>query len=106
MAGGVCADDFENDGLLDVAVASYDVWQPLRFFHNNGDGTFTDREVHAGLSDQLGGLNMVQADYNNDGCMDILILRGAWEFPLRKSLLRNNCDGTFTRSEERRVGKA
>ena len=35
-------------------------------------------------------------DYNNDGCMDILVLRGAWEFPERKSLLRNNCDGTFT----------
>ena len=33
----------------------------------------------AGLADQLGGLNMVQADYNNDGCMDILVLRGGWE---------------------------
>ena len=39
---------------------------------------------------------MIQADYNNDGCMDILVLRGGWEFPMRKSLLRNNCDGTFT----------
>jgi hypothetical protein len=39
---------------------------------------------------------MIQADYNNDGCMDILVLRGAWEFPQRKSLLRNNCNGTFT----------
>jgi len=96
MAGGVVADDFENNGLLDVAVSSYDVCQPLRFFHNNGDGTFTDRAAQAGLSRQLGGLNMVQADYNNDGCMDILVLRGAWEFPVRKSLLRNNCDGTFT----------
>ena len=96
MAGGVVADDFENSGLLDVAVSSYDVCQPMRFFHNNGDGRFTDRSVRAGLSDQLGGLNMVQADYNNDGCMDILVLRGAWEFPVRKSLLRNNCDGTFT----------
>ncbi len=28
--------------------------------------------------------------------MDILVLRGAWELPMRKSLLRNNCDGTFT----------
>jgi len=44
----------------------------------------------------LGGLNVVGADYNNDGCMDILVLRGGWEFPVRKSLLRNNCDGTFT----------
>ncbi|HTU34541.1 MAG TPA: FG-GAP-like repeat-containing protein [Candidatus Acidoferrum sp.] len=96
MAGGVVADDFENDGLLDVVVSSYDVCQPLRFFHNNGDGTFTDRTAAAGLSGQLGGLNMIQADYNNDGCMDLLVLRGAWEFPERKSLLRNNCDGTFT----------
>jgi len=96
MAGGVVVDDFENSGLLDIAVSSYDACQPMRFFQNNGDGTFTDRAVQAGLSDQLGGLNMVQADYNNDGCMDILVLRGAWEFPVRKSLLRNNCDGTFT----------
>jgi len=96
MAGGVVVDDFENQGLLDIVVSSYDVCQPLRFFHNNGDGTFTDRTEQAGLSGQLGGLNMIQADYNNDGCMDILVLRGAWEFPVRKSLLRNNCNGTFT----------
>jgi tetratricopeptide (TPR) repeat protein len=96
MADGVIVDDFENDGLLDVVISSYDYCGPLHFFHNNGDGTFTDRTAQAGLSDQLGGLNAIQADYNNDGCMDILILRGAWEFPVRKSLLRNNCDGTFT----------
>ena len=96
MAGGVVVDDFENNGLLDVVVSSYDVCQPLRFFHNNGDGTFTDRTAQAGLSGQLGGLNMIQGDYNNDGCLDLLVLRGAWEFPVRKSLLRNNCDGTFT----------
>lgn len=95
-ANGVVVDDFDNDGLLDVMISSYDVCEPLHFFHNNGDGTFTDRAVRAGLSDQFGGLNMIQADYNNDGCMDLLILRGAWEFPVRKSLLRNNCDGTFT----------
>jgi hypothetical protein len=28
--------------------------------------------------------------------MDVLVLRAGWEFPIRKSLLRNNCDGTFT----------
>ena len=50
----------------------------------------------AGLDGQLGGLNMMQTDYNNDGCKDILLLRGGWEVPQRKSLLRNNCDGTFT----------
>ena len=96
MAGGIIVDDFDNDGLLDIITSSYDVCEPMHFFHNNGDGTFTERGAQAGLADQLGGLNMVQADYNNDGCMDILVLRGAWEFPIRKSLLRNNCDGTFT----------
>jgi len=96
MANGVIADDFENNGLLDLAISSYDVCAPMRFFRNNADGTFTDQAAQAGLSAQLGGLNMIQADYNNDGCTDLLVLRGAWEFPMRKSLLRNNCDGTFT----------
>ncbi|HEY1902000.1 MAG TPA: FG-GAP-like repeat-containing protein [Terracidiphilus sp.] len=95
-AGGVVVDDFDNDGLLDIMVSSMDVCDPIRFFHNNGDGTFTDRTAAAGLSNQLGGLNIVQADYNNDGCMDLLILRGGWQYAQKKSLLRNNCNGTFT----------
>jgi len=95
-AGGVIVDDFDNDGLLDIVASSMDACDPLHFYHNNGNGTFTDRSVEAGLADQLGGLNLVQVDYNNDGCMDILVLRGGWEFPMRKSLLRNNCNGTFT----------
>jgi len=95
-AGGVIVDDFDNDGLLDVIVSSMDNCDPIHFFHNNGDGTFTDRTKDAGLLTQLGGLNVLQADYNNDGCMDFLILRGGWEFRERMSLMRNNCNGTFT----------
>jgi hypothetical protein len=41
-------------------------------------------------------LNLIQADYDNNGCLDILVLRGGWDVPKRNSLLRNNCDGTFT----------
>jgi len=95
-AGGVVVDDFDNDGLLDIVASSMDACDPLHFYHNNGDGTFADRTAEAGLSDQLGGLNLVQVDFNNDGCMDLMVLRGGWEFPMRKSLLRNNCNGTFT----------
>lgn len=81
MAGGIVVDDFENNGLLDVVTSSYDVCESMHYFHNNGDGTFTDRTDQAGLAGQLGGLNMIQADYNNDGCMDILVLRGQGNSP-------------------------
>jgi hypothetical protein len=99
LSGGVVLDDFDNDGLLDVMVSGEGFHSQLRFFHNNGDGTFTDRTAAAGLLGLTGGLNLSQADYNNDGFVDVLVLRGAWldnegRFP--NSLLRNNGDGTFT----------
>jgi tetratricopeptide (TPR) repeat protein len=95
-AGGLAIDDFENNGLLDIVVSSMEVCDPIKYFHNNGDGTFSDQTAKAGLADQLGALNIMQVDYNNDGCMDLFIPRGGWEYPQRRSLLRNNCDGTFT----------
>ena len=94
--GGLIVDDFDNDGLFDIVTSNWDFCAPMHFFHNNGDGTFTDRSAQSGLSSQLGGANILQADYNNDGCLDILVLRGGWETTMKKSLLRNNCNGTFT----------
>ena len=76
LAGGVIVDDFENDGLLDIVTSSSDDCESLHYFHNNGDGTFTDRTQQSGLAGQLGGLNLFQADYDNDGCLDILVPRG------------------------------
>jgi tetratricopeptide (TPR) repeat protein len=99
MAAGVIVDDFENNGLLDVATSNWNLCEPMHYFHNNGNGTFTDQAAKAGLADQTGGLNIIQTDYNNDGCTDILVLRGSWypqNVAQRKSLLRNNCNGTFT----------
>jgi hypothetical protein len=95
-AGGLIVDDFAGSGRFDVITSNFDSCGPMHYFRNNGDGTFTERTSSAGLGGQLGGLNMMQTDYNNDGCKDILLLRGGWEVPQRKSLLRNNCDGTFT----------
>jgi hypothetical protein len=95
-AGGVIVDDLAGTGRFDVVTSNFDSCGPLHYFGNNGDGTFTERTAAAGLGDQLGGLNIVQTDYNNDSCKDILLLRGGWEVPQRKSLLRNNCNGTFT----------
>jgi hypothetical protein len=97
LAGGAIMDDFDNDGLLDLVFTSMDPTQPMVFYRNKGDGTFEDRTEAAGLLPQLGGINCIQADYNNDGFLDIFICRGAWiQSPIRPSLLRNNGNGTFT----------
>jgi hypothetical protein len=99
QAGGVILDDFDGDGHLDLMISHMGIRDPLQFYRNNGDGTFTQATDKAGLKGIVGGLNLVQADYDNDGCLDALLLRGAWlhetgKFP--PSLLRNNCDGSFT----------
>ena len=99
MCGGAVADDFDNDGYLDIVVSTWDTRGQIRYFRNNRDGTFTERTAEAGLLGLYGGLNMVQADYDNDGDVDLLVLRGAW---LRadgrhpNSLLRNDGAGTFS----------
>jgi len=96
QAGGAIMEDFDNDGLLDLAVTSFDPVQPMSFYRNKGDGTFEDRSESAGVANQLGGLYCVQGDYNNDGHMDIYVPRGAWlSYGIRPTLLRNNGDGTF-----------
>jgi len=97
-AGGCVLEDFDDDGFLDVMLSSWEIRSQLRCFRNNGDGSFTERTREAGLTGLIGGLNMIQGDYNNDGRPDVLVLRGAWlgaagKYP--SSLLRNNGDGTF-----------
>jgi hypothetical protein len=95
-AGGAIVDDFDNDGFLDIVETSLNPCEGMRMFRNNGDGTFADVSARVKLSDQTGGISCVQADYDNDGWLDIYVMRGGWEFPMRNSLLRNNRDGTFT----------
>ena len=71
-------DDFDGDGRLDLAVTCNDITQSMSYYHNAGDGRFEDRSESAGVANQLGGLVCYQADYNNDGHLDIFIPRGAW----------------------------
>jgi VCBS repeat protein/ASPIC/UnbV protein len=103
-AGGAIMEDFDGDGFLDVMLSSMGIEDQLRFYHNNGDGTFTDRTEAAGLLGQTGGLNIIHADYDNDGHPDVFVLRGGWmkqggRYP--NSLLRNNGDGTFEDTTEK-----
>ncbi|MFL6426954.1 MAG: FG-GAP-like repeat-containing protein, partial [Acidobacteriaceae bacterium] len=97
-AGGAVMEDFDGDGLLDLAVTSSGPMDQMQMFHNRGDGTFENVTRKAGLVGEIGGLNMICADYDNDGHPDLVVLRGGWwaargDYPF--SLLHNRGDGTF-----------
>lgn len=97
-AGGVVIDDFNNDGWLDIVVTSWHRNEAAIFYHNNGDGTFTDKTKDVGLDGQVGSLNLNQTDFNNDGWLDLYIMRGAWHGPsgdIPNTLMMNTGKGTF-----------
>jgi tetratricopeptide (TPR) repeat protein len=103
LCGGCIVDDFDGDGRLDIVTTTFDPQGPAVFYRNvsapGGGLAFEDASASSRLDDQLGGLNCVGADYDDDGDLDVLILRGAWLFDdgrIRNSLVRNNGDGTFT----------
>ena len=96
LAGGAIMDDFDGDGLLDLLSSTADPCDHFKAYRNDGQGGFEDVSAAWGLSTQYGGLNVVHADYDGDGALDLLILRGAWhhEFGrVRNSLLRNELAG-------------
>ncbi len=99
IAGGCIIDDFNNDNYPDIILSSWSLSEPMRYYRNNGNGTFTDLSDSSGLGYLTGGLHIEQTDYNNDGFKDIFVLRGGWKGKFGNnpnSLLRNNGDGTFT----------
>jgi len=99
LSGATVIDDFNGDGYLDIFTTTWNTSGEPHLFINDAKGGFVDRSRQAGLEGLYGGLDAVQADYDNDGDVDILILRGAWleehgHHP--NSLLANDGTGVFT----------
>jgi hypothetical protein len=97
-AGGLVLDDLDGDGNLDILATAMGLKDGLHFYHNNSDGTFVDRTSQANLAGLAGGINAIQADYDNDGSTDLFIMRTGFAgepSQLPSSLLRNKGDGTF-----------
>ena len=109
--------DADKDGWLDLYVGNYAIWSyendldcvtdrktkvycppemydglPSRFYHNNGDGTFSDHTEQAGFLPAPGkSLGVVQIDFNNDNWPDLAIANDGE----RDLLYQNNGNGTF-----------
>ena len=115
--------DADKDGWLDLFVCNYVEWTPetdipcivnlpgetqrhrtyctpsvytgqsCRFYRNQGDGTFSDRTLQAGLYNPTGkSLGVTLLDYNHDGWIDLAVANDTEP----NFLYRNNGDGTFT----------
>jgi hypothetical protein len=69
--------DYDNDGWRDLYVALGDRVDDLPpanpLFHNNGNGTFSDRGLESGAADPGQTVGVAYADYDNDGWVDLVI---------------------------------
>lgn len=91
--------DYNNDGLLDLFVVNYCVWEVNKdpycrvkegvrgychpkyyapthntLYRNNGDGTFTDVSEETGIAKSFGkGMSVAFADYDGDGYLDAFV---------------------------------
>jgi tetratricopeptide (TPR) repeat protein len=70
--GGVALVDVDDDGDLDLFVASA---AGERLFENTGGGGWRDVTSAAGLAERRGGIGAAAGDYDNDGRADLLALR-------------------------------
>ena len=92
---GIAASDYDDDGDMDVFVANDQTANFL--YQNNGDGTFTDVALLAGVGYSGDGrpeasMGADFGDYDNDGFLDLVVPNFHRE---PTSLYRNEGDGLF-----------
>jgi len=122
-SAGAAFVDYDHDGKLDLFVSNYVTFDfkklpefgvgrlcqykgvPVQcgprglpgdgdaLYHNNGDGTFTDVSIKAGVSDPNGyyGMGVICSDFDDDGWVDIYVANDSTP----NFLYHNNGDGTF-----------
>lgn len=95
--------DYDNDGFMDLYLVNGSTIQNLLnpktpkglprnyLFRNNGNGTFSDVTLQAGVKGLGWGNGALAADFNNDGWSDLLVTNFG-----PNVLYKNNGNGTFT----------
>ncbi len=110
--------DYDNDGLLDLFLVRYCVWDPNAepycgqekpgyrtychprhyaplpdaLYHNDGNGRFRDVSLESGIGNHLGkGMGVAFGDYNGDGRLDVFVANDSTP----NFLFRNEGNGGF-----------
>jgi len=86
--------DYDGDSWLDLYVGNGILQRgaPNTLYHNNRDGTFTERAEEAGVDGGRATIGVVWGDYDNDGWLDLYSVNNGGE----NVLYHNNGDRTFT----------
>jgi hypothetical protein len=93
---GVLFSDLDNDGWPDIYVANDSA--PHLLFHNNGNGTFTEKGLVAGVAfsgdgREQAGMGVDAGDFNGDGFLDLIVTNFSHDY---NTLYRNDPKGYFT----------
>lgn len=99
---GVSFADFNNDSYLDFYLANYnygysesDHTRLNRLYKNNGDGTFDNITLSAGVGDSIKtSFQGLWFDYDRDGWIDLFVIND--RYPFENTLFKNNGNETFT----------
>lgn len=96
--------DYDNDGDLDLFVANYNATMLEMFnelYANNGDGTFTETTITAGLGQDIKQTFIGEwTDFNEDGLLDLYVIRDRHVY--LNLYYENQGDGTFLETGEER----
>jgi len=95
--GAVINGDFNDDGVLDLAVAN-DGSSNISILLGNGDGTFSSA---INYSTGAGPRSITKDDFNSDGIIDLAVVNSNSE---SVSILLGNGDGTFASTVNYSVG--
>ena len=101
MSSGMAAADYDNDGDIDIFLSGW--YTNSRLYRNNGDFTFTDVAVSAGIVDpNTPNMGACWGDINQDGHLDLYVSvrTGHNAHPGSNAMYINNGDGTFTNQAE------
>ncbi len=105
MGGGVSAADVDGDGFVDMYIPQAEGFGN-QYYHNNGDGSFTEMAAAAGIGSTMRSKSAVWFDYDGDAKLDLIVTGDCFDPAAVGSgapctsqtliLYHNNGNGTFT----------